>query len=198
MKVALLTNNENYALYEELKREFISETYEQYLQMIMFDICQELQTDMSTMQDSDFHRELRQVTIMIINKIWLDNLMKYITSSGMNNFVMLVQHGQLAQDIFVNCFYARQISDVLGKYFNANAEELDSVTDIVIVRLQYIMGCMYNNNMHRYNDVLMTLISNIFQIVRNICFKYYKFELDPYYRPLLFYTERDHSEAFCS
>ena len=74
MKVALLTNNENYALYEELKREFISETYEQYLQMIMFDICQELQTDMSTMQDSDFHRELRQVTIMIINKIWLDKL----------------------------------------------------------------------------------------------------------------------------
>ena len=96
MKVALLTNNENYALYEELKREFISETYEQYLQMIMFDICQELQTDMSTMQDSDFHRELRQVTIMIINKLWLDNLMKYISSSGINNSVMLVQHGQLA------------------------------------------------------------------------------------------------------
>lgn len=198
MKIALLTNNENQALYQELKREFISDTYEQYLQMIMFDICQELQTDMTTMQNSDFHRELRQVTIMIINKIWLDNLMKYITNSSMSNFVMLIQHGQLGQDIFVNCFYARQVSDVLGKYFNVNAEELDSVTDIVIVRLQYIMACMYNNNSHRYNDVLMTLINNIFQIVRNICFKYYKFELDPYYRPLLFYTERDHSEAFCS
>lgn len=195
MKLALM-GDINHELYQELKREFISETYEHYLNLIMFDICQELQTDITTMKDSEFHRELRQVTIMIINKIWLDNVMKYITSSNINSFISLVQNGQLWQDIFVNCFYAGQISEVLVKYFNVNTEELYSVTDIVIVRLQNIMTDMYCRNMQQYNQVLMRLFQAVYDLVRNICFKYYKFELDQYYRPLLFYTERNMNEAF--
>lgn len=195
MKLALM-GNINHELYQELKREFISETYEQYLKLIMFDICQELQTDITTMHDSDFHKELRQVTITIINKIWLDNVMKYITGSNISNFISLVQNNQLWQDIFVNCFYASQISEVLAKYFNINAEELDSVTDIVIVRLQHIMTDMYCRNAMQYNQVLMRLFQAVYDLVRNICFKYYKFELDQYCRPLLFYSERNMNEAF--
>lgn len=195
MKLALM-GNINHELYQELKREFISETYEQYLSFIMFDICQELETDITTMQNSDFHRELRQITITIINKIWLDNVMKYITGSNINSFITLVQNGQLWQDIFVNCFYASQISELLSKHFNINAEELNSVTDIVIVRLQRIMADMYCRNTCQYDQVLMRLFQAVYDLVRNICFKYYKFELDQYYRPLLFYSERNTNEAF--
>lgn len=198
MKIALLTNNENRELFQELKLEFVSDTYEQYLQLIMYDICQELQIDMSTMINSDFYRELCQVTITVINKIWLDNMMRYIISSSISNFITLIQYNQLGQDIFVNRFYAREITDIIGKYFNIHADELDTVTDIITVRLQSIMANMYNNNAERYNSALMDIINNMFQTVKNIRFKYYKFGLDQYYRPLLFYTEKDNSETFYS
>lgn len=198
MKLALLTNNENIELFEELKREFITDAYEQYVRFIMFDICQELQTDMSTMMDSDFHKELRQTVIVIINKVWLDNVMKYITHSGIHTFMMLVERQMLGQDMFVNLFYARQISDLLAKYFNVTPEELDSVTDILTNRLAWVIGNMYSGNSNRYNEVLVRVMNNIYLIVANIRFKYYKFELDQYFRPLLLYTEKEPNEAFCS
>lgn len=196
MKLALLSNNENQELYQELKREFISETYEQYVQTIMFDICQELQMDMTTMMNSDFHRELRQTAITIVNKIWLDNVMKYITNSGLSTFVSLIERGMLGQDTFVNLFYARQISDILAKHFNVSPEELDSITDILTNRLHWIINSMYCSNTGRYNEVLLRMLNNIYLIVRNIRFKYYKIELDQFYRPLLLYTEKDNNEAF--
>lgn len=198
MKLALLTNNENQELFQELKREYISENYEQYLQLIMYDISQELQTDMFTMSDSDFHKELRCTAIIIINKIWLDNVMKYITHSGINTFVSLIERGMLGQDTFVNLFYARQITDIVSKYFKVNAEELDTITDILTNRLHWIINNMYCSNPGRYNEILIRVLNNIYFVVRNIQFKYYKFELDQFYRPMLFYTEKDNNEAFCT
>lgn len=198
MKLALLSNNENYELYEELKREFISESYYQHVEMILFDICQELQTDMSTIKDSDFHREATQTVILIINKVILDNVFKYITQSSISTFISLAERGMLGQDIFVNLFYARQISDILKKYFNVNEEELDSITSVLTDRLRYIINTMYCNNVSRYNEVIFRLLTNIHDIIRNIRFKYYKIELDQYYRPLIFYTEKDNNEAFCT
>ncbi len=196
MKLALLSNDENLELFQELKREYISEAYNQYVQLIMLDICQELQTDITTMVDSDFHRELRLVAITVINKIWLDNVMKYITNSGVHTFMSLTERGMLGQDAFVNLFYARQIADVLGKHFNVSAEELDSVTDILTNRLHWVINSMYVSNTNRYNEILCRILNNIYLIVRNIRFKYYKFELDQFYRPILLYTEKDNNEAF--
>ena len=198
MKLALLTNNENQELFQELKREYISENYEQYLQLIMYDISQELQIDMFTMSDSDFHKELRCTAIIIINKIWLDNVMKYITHSGIKTFVSLIERGMLGQDTFVNLFYARQITDIVSKYFKVNAEELDTITDILTNRLHWIINNMYCSNPGRYNEILIRVLNNIYFVVRNIQFKYYKFELDQFYRPMLFYTEKDNNEAFCT
>ncbi len=196
MKLALMSNNENLELFQELKREYVSETYENYVKTIMYDICHELQTDMETMIGSDFHNELRLVAITVINKIWLDNVMKYITNSGVSTFVSLTERSMLGQDAFVNLFYARQISDILAKHFNVNAEELDSITDILTNRLHWIISTMYSSNTNRYNEILFRVLNNIYQMVRNIRFKYYKFELDQFYRPLLFYTEKENNEAF--
>ena len=112
--------------------------------------------------------------------------------------MMLVERQMLGQDMFVNLFYARQISDLLGKYFNVTPEELDSVTDILTNRLAWVIGNMYSGNSNRYNEVLVRVMNNIYLIVANIRFKYYKFELDQYFRPLLLYTEKEPNEAFCS
>lgn len=199
-KLILLTNDVNYELYQELKREYISDTYGEYLQLIIYDICQELKIDMSIILNSDFYNELCQVTLLTINKIWLDNIMKYIINSTISNFLMLIQHNQLGQNIFVSRFYSRQITDIFEKHLNISEEELDIITDITTVKLQFIMGDMYINNSARYNIVLMNLIDNILQMVKNICFKfkYYRFELDQYCRPLILYTEKEHNETFYS
>lgn len=190
MKLALLTNNENIELYQELKREFIKDSYEQYLKFIMYDICQELQTDITTLIDSDFHKELRQTVIIIINKIWLDNIMRYITSSGVHTFMTLIERQMLGQDMFVNLFYARQVTDIISKYFIVGADELDSITDILSNRLHWVIDNMYTANSNQYNEVLVRIMNNIYLLVGSIKFKYYKFELDQYFRPLLFYTEK--------
>lgn len=198
MKLALLTSNENGELFEELRRETIMETYNTYVEMILFDISHELQTDLVSMLNTNLHTELRNTVIVIINKVWLDNVMKYITNSGIHTFMTLVQRGMLGQDTYVNLFYARQIADIIPKHINVTSEELDSVTDILTNRLAFIINNMYMSNMNRYNEILVRVLNNIYLIVANIRFKYYKFELDQYFRPILLYTEKDPNEAFCS
>jgi len=196
MKLALMSNNENVELYHELRREFITDTYKRYLDLIVSDICQELQTDISITTNSDFYKELCHTVIITINKVWLDNLLKYITHSNVHTFTTLIDRQMLGQDIFVNLFYTRQITNIVTKYVNLDTEELDSVTNILSNRLHWIINNMYVVNSNRYNEILVRIMNNIYLIVGNIQFKYYKFELDQYFRPVLIYIEKEPNETF--
>lgn len=194
MKIALLGDNLNKDLVSELKRETIKDTYDNYPTVIITDIFSELNIGLNSFNVDNLLTELRSVLIITINKVILDNMMKYITTHNVYMFKSLVERSMLGQDIYVNAFYVTQITDIVNKYYRLDMSELNSITDIITNRLSWIINDIYVNNSVRYNEIFIQLLNDIYLVVSNMQFNYYKFELDRYYRPLLIYSKKDDNE----
>ena len=196
MRLALLNTNENIELIRELNRDYIKDTYGTYMQAMIFDIACELGMDTNQIHDSDLYKEFCASSVKIINKILLDNVLRYIQTNNISTFVNLLNNNLLSHDIHVNIFYSAQMVEIFKKYINATEEEHNSIAYIINNYLYIIINNIYGANKENYNNILLRLLDSIHTCLGSIQIKYFKVELDTYNRPMLFYTEKENNEIF--
>ncbi len=196
MKLLVLNVNENSELLQELRREYVKDTFAGYVENMLSRLICEFDLDDNLVFTSGLSGDLYKNILFVVDKILLDNIFKYIVCKNVNNFINLVNNNIFHMDVYINHFYTRQLIEVIEKHLNFNDEEKDSVEAIIRYKLQEIIHNFYTYNTRFVNPVLMRLFDSLYDSVGHINFNYYKFELDQYNRPMIFYTEKGVHESF--
>lgn len=191
MKLLVLNIKENSELLRELNREYVTENFIVQIEDIVNLLVDELNLDFNMIYTSNLNGELYKAFIFVIDKIFLDNVFKYIALRNINIFIHLINNNTFNMDLYVNPFYTKQITDIVLKYINANEEDIYSITNIINNKLSEIINNIYMNNNRFLNPVLLNLFNSLHDSLGYINIKYYKFELDQFNRPMLIYSEKE-------
>lgn len=198
MNLLVLNTNENSNLLNILYREYITDRFSEQVHNTIVTIQEELNADkeiISLLIDTiDFYKTY----VYVIDKIFLDNVFKYAVFRDTDTFIRLINNNTFSMDININPFYINQLVDVILKHINLTEEEVITVTYIITSSVMNIISQVYQNNAKFINYTLLNIFNYFFEFLGHINPKYYKFELDKFYRPILIYLERDKDEFVCN
>ena len=196
MKLLVLNIKENSELLQELNRHCITDSFSGSIENLLSSMICEFDLDDNVIFTSGLSGELYRPFLLVMDKIILDNLFKYMVYNKVDNFINLINNNTLHMDLYINHFYTNQLIEVIEKHLNFTDEEKFSVEFIVKSKLQEILTNIYVYNTGLLNPVLMKLFDSLYDSVGHINFNYYKFELDQYHRPMIFYNEKETNASF--
>lgn len=191
MKLLILNIKENSELLKELGRHYVADTYTSSIEQLIKRMSSEFELDRNLIQMSGLTGDLYKSFLLVIDKVILHNIFKYMVDKDINKFINLVNNNTLHMDIHITHFYLNQLIEVVEKHLNLTEDEKYSLERILEFNLQKIINEMYVNNTRFLNPVLIKLFDSLCGSVGHINFSYYKFELDQYQRPMIFYNEKE-------
>jgi len=170
-KFLILPYEENVELQKILVEEYDSYNF-------AISICELLQVAKC---DYTKQAEITRVFLYTINKIILDNLVRYVVNKDTNRFITLLNNNTFQHDLYVNPIYLDHINSIMIQD-NMYQPEIERCTIKAIIN-------NIINMIHRTTDRIKQVLFNLFNCIEkflgNIYIKYYRVEVVNSYAPAI-------------
>jgi len=185
MRMLVLQHEYNKKLFNELKLEFIKTEY-MYFVNRLFNLL-----ELNISEDSDMAKEINYNTLLIVNKIILDNLFNYGINNDAITFTHLIQNKLITKNLYIKHTYIEEIIIILKKYLIINEIDKHEIEIFINKNLLSFIDIMYVSNVDKYNIIFIELFYKFNTEMSFMNVGYFRFEIDHFYRPILIFSEKE-------